>query len=120
MGAVPQYQKVKAKAAELIEKSGHVDAGGYVSVSESEDEDTQKVRNFTGEFDFLEYIDSDGEEEEMCNIEVPETESQDLHVILQVIMSGMRKVFEVGGFDWDHVHTMVKGLGCIMCHLCCL
>lgn len=97
LGAVPQFQKIKAKAVELLEKSSHVDATGYLSESDSEDE------AFTKEFECGEYIDSEDEEDEMCNIQVPETEPQDLHVILQVIMSGMKKIFELGGFDWDHV-----------------
>ena len=41
LGAVAQYQPVRAKAVEMIEKLGHLDADWYLSVSESEAEDTQ-------------------------------------------------------------------------------
>jgi hypothetical protein len=30
LGAVPQFQKVKAKAAENLEKSGHIDANAWL------------------------------------------------------------------------------------------
>ena len=102
LGAVPQYQHIKAKAAEMIEKSGHLDAEGYLSVSESENEDTLDVRNFTGEFDVEQYINSSDDEEEMCNVAVPENQAQDLHVILKAIMAGMKEIFRQGGFEWDY------------------
>ncbi len=103
LGAVPQFQAVKAKAVDLLQKSGHVDAHGYVSQSES-DTNTPNVRTFTHEFDFSRYINSSDDEESMCDIQVPDTEAQDLHVILQVIMHGMKQIFRTGGFEWDLFH----------------
>lgn len=102
LGAVPQYQHVKAKAVEMIEQSGHRDASGYLSLSESENEDTLNNRNFTGEFDVEQYINSSDDEEEMCNVAIPEEEAQNLHVILKVIMAGMKEIFQQGGFEWDY------------------
>ena len=119
LGAVPQYQHVKAKAVEMIEKSGHRDAEGYLSLSESEDDNTLNNRNFTGEFDVEQYINSSDDEDEMCNVALPEEEAQDLHVILKVIMAGMKEIFQQGGFEWDYYNNgTVKRLQFM--HLCCL
>ena len=40
----------------------------------------------------------------MCDVPVPTTKPQDLHVILQVIMSGMKDIFGTRGFNWDFYH----------------
>jgi hypothetical protein len=104
LGAVRQFQKVKAKAVENLEKLGHIDADGYLSLSESDD-DTTNVRKFLREYDVRPYIDSEDEDfEDMCNVPVPTTNPQDLHVILQSIMSGMKEIFWTRGFDWDFYH----------------
>lgn len=103
LGAVPQFQKVRAKAAQQIQKSGHVDALEYLSVSDS-DVDNPNLRKFTHDFDYERYINSSDNEEEMCNVPIPETDAQDLHVILQVIMDGMKQIFRTGGFEWDFFH----------------
>ena len=82
LGAIPQFQKIKAKAAELIQQSQHVDADGYLSFSESEAEDGPMICDF----DYAPYIDSSEEDEEaICDLNVPDTEAQNLHVILKVI-----------------------------------
>lgn len=105
LGAVPQFQKVKAKAVENLEKSGHVDANGYLSLSESDD-DTPDMRKFTREYEVGPYIDSEDEDlEDMCDVPIPATDPQDLHVILQVIMAGMRDIFRTKGFNWDFYHN---------------
>ena len=104
LGAVPQYQAVKADAAAAIESSSHIEAGGYVTESDS-DEDTPNVRRFTHEFEVGDYINSSDEEEEMCNIALPDTVAQDLHVIMQVIMHGMKRIMRQGGFEWDLNHN---------------
>lgn len=98
LGAIPQFQKVKAKAAELIQQSRHVDADGYLSFSESEPEDSPIIRDF----DYEPYIDSSEDDEDaICDLNVPDTEAQNLHVILKVIMSGMKQIMDDGGFEWD-------------------
>ena len=104
LGAVPQFMKVRAKAAELLEKSGHLNASEYLSMSESEGEDTPNVRKFTTEFDVGPYINSSDDEEDMCDVPFPDTDAQDLHVVLQVIMSGMKEIIETG-FEWDLFHN---------------
>lgn len=104
LGAVPQFMRVRAKAAELLQKSGHLNANEYLSMSESEGEDTPNIRKFTTEFDVGPYINSSDDEEDMCDVPFPETEAQDLHVVLQVIMSGMKKIMETG-FEWDFYHN---------------
>ena len=102
LGAIPQFQKVKAKAAELIQESQHVDADGYVSFSESEPEDGHMTRDF----DYERYIDSsESDEEAICDLNIPDTEAQNLHVILKVIMSGMKQIMDQGGFEWDQFHN---------------
>ena len=98
LGAIPQFQKIKAKAAELIQQSRHVDADGYLSFGESEPEDSPIIRDF----DYEPYIDSSEEDEDaICDVNVPDTEAQNLHVILKVIMSGMKQIMDQGGFEWD-------------------
>jgi hypothetical protein len=108
LGAVPQFHKVKAKAVENLEKSGHVDANGYISLSESEGDDTPDVRNFMRESDVGPYIDSKDNEEDMCDVLVPITDRQDLHVILQVIMSRMKDIFGTRGFNKIGIYTMME------------
>ena len=105
LGAVPQFQKVKAKAVKNLEKSGHIDADGYLSLSESDD-DTPDMRKFTREYDVERYIDSEDEDlDDMCDVPVPSTDPQDLHVILQAIMAGMKTIFGTKGFNWDFYHN---------------
>ena len=96
--------RVRAKAAKLLQKSGHLNANEYLSMSESEGEDTPNIRKFTTEFDVGPYINSSDDEEDMCDVPFPETEAQDLHVVLQVIMSGMKKIID-RGFEWDFYHN---------------
>jgi len=104
LGAVPQFQSVKADAAAAIERSGHTEADGYVTDSDS-DEDTSKVRRFLHEFEVGDYINSDDEPDEMCDIPVPDTPGQDLHSILHVITYGLRQIIRQGGFEWDFNHN---------------
>ncbi len=102
LGAVPQFHKVKAKAAELLEKSDHLDARGYLSYSDSGDDSDGPVRKVHEEFDFGAYIDSDGSESDICNVEVPDSELQDLHSMLQVILGGLKRICRLkDGFEWD-------------------
>lgn len=111
LGAVPQFMKVRAKAAELLRKSSHLNANEYLSMSESDGEDTPNVRKFTKEFDVGPYINSSDDEEEMCDVPFPETDAQDLHVVLQAIMSGMKQIIDAGGFEWDYYDkTEIKRL----------
>ena len=107
LGAVPQFQRVRAKAVELLQKSGHRDANDYVSMSESDGEDTPNVRKFTEEFDLLPYMNSSDEEhgEDPCDIPFPDTDAQDFHVVLRVIMAGMKRIFDKEGFEWDLYHN---------------
>jgi len=105
LGAIPQYQSVKADAAAAIESSGHIEAGGYVTESDSDGEDTPNVRRFLHEFEVGDYINSSDEEEDMCDIALPDTTAQDLHVLLQVIMHGMKQIIRQGGFEWDLNHN---------------
>jgi hypothetical protein len=106
LGAMPQVHKVKTKAQQELGRSGHVEAKDYLSASESEGEDgASDVRKFRGEFEFGDYIDSSDSEDEMCDVAVPETALQDFHVILQVILSSLKKIIDPGGFEWDHCHN---------------
>ena len=73
-------------------------------MSESDGEDTPNVRKFTTEFDVGPYINSSDDEEDMCDVPFPATDAQDLHVVLQVIMSGMKEIIE-SGFEWDFLHN---------------
>jgi hypothetical protein len=57
LGAVPQYQKVKAKATEMIATSGHLDAEGYLTPSDWEDDD-QILCKFRQDYDVEDYINS--------------------------------------------------------------
>lgn len=103
LGAVPQHQQMRAKAAQRIQKSGHIDALEYLSVSDS-DVENPNLRKFTHDFEFERYINSSDDEEDICDVPVPETDAQDFHVILQVIMNGMKQIFRTGGFEWDFFH----------------
>jgi hypothetical protein len=40
----------------------------------------------------------------MCNVPIPSTDPQDLHVILQAIMASMKEIFWTRGFDWGFYH----------------
>lgn len=111
LGAIPQYHKVRAKAEETLQQSTHMEAHSYLDLSDQEDDETQSrrstrpiFRKFTGEFECDQYIDSDDEEVDMCNVELPDTEAQDFHVILQVILSSLKKIMRLDGFDWDLYH----------------
>ncbi len=104
LGAVPQFQAVKSDAARAIQSSGHVEADGYVTETDSEQEGTD-VRRFLHEFEFGDYINSSDEEDEMCDINLPDHKDQDLHVILHVIMYRMREMIRKGGFEWDLNHN---------------
>ena len=73
LGAVPQYQAVKTAAEEGIQASSHVEAAGYVTPTDSEDEDAGNLRTFTGEFEFGDCINSSDDEDDMCGIPVPDT-----------------------------------------------
>lgn len=104
LGAIPQFQSVKADAAAAIESSGHIEAEAYVTESDS-DRDTPNVRRFRHEFEVEDYINSSDEEEDMCDIALPDTPAQDLHVLLQVIMHGIKRIIRQGGFEWDINHN---------------
>ena len=54
-GAIPQFQSVKADAAAAMESSGHIDAGGHVAESDS-DQDTPNARRFMHEFEVGDHI----------------------------------------------------------------
>ena len=104
LGAVPQFQSVKADAASATEQSGHIEASGYVTESDS-DNDTSDVRRFLHEFEVGDYINSDDDPDTMCDIPIPETGAQDLHVIMHVITHGLRRIIRQGGFEWDFNHN---------------
>ena len=104
LGAVPQFQSVKADAASAIEQSGHIEASGYVTESDS-DNDTSDVRRFLHEFEVGDYINSDDDPDTMCDIPIPETGAQDLRVTMHVITHGPRRIIRQGGFEWDFNHN---------------
>lgn len=100
LGAVPSYEKAKHKAAEFIERSTHLDAPSYLTDSESDDNQPDSVPVFP-DFDVYDYIDSSGDEDGVFQVHVPDTNAQDLHQILHVILGSYRRIQDNGGFAWD-------------------
>ena len=63
LGAVPKFRASKTAASEAIEQSSHVEAAGYLTPSDSEEEE-EDVRKFMHDyFEFDACIDSDDDEE---------------------------------------------------------
>ena len=104
LGAVPKFRASKTAAAKGIELSSHVEAGGYLTPSDSEDE-TADMRKFIHDyFEFDAHINSEDDEATMCDIDIPAESAQDMHVILRVIMHGWKQIIRQGGFEWDLRH----------------
>lgn len=109
LGAVPQFLKVKAKAAESLEKSEHLDARGYLSACESDSDSDGSVRKSNEMYDRQRYVRANGHGEEPTDIATPCTHLQDLHNILQVILGGFKSICSLEcGFEWDLFYNKIE------------
>ena len=110
LGAVPKYDPTNRRAVEHIAHSEHAQANDYIT--ESDSEDSKKLRKFSKPFEFEQHIDSDidssDSEDEMLKLSVPETDPQDFHQTLKVILASHKEVADKGGFPWDLWHRGTK------------
>lgn len=84
-------QAAKTAAKEGIQASSHVEAGGCVTPTDSDDdEESGNLHTFAGEFEFGDCINVKDEEDKMCDIALPDSANTwDLHVALKVNVGGL-------------------------------
>jgi hypothetical protein len=102
LGYVKTLLKETGQAEVLLKESKHIDARKYLTLAKSTDLLDEDIPYFDPSIFMDNYDDASGSDQEE---EIPEIAPQDLHKMLQVMLSGYKKMEKSGGIPWDKMHN---------------